>query len=144
MKYKVAIVGNQGSFSKEEIIEKIKTDSYSFCTFLVSLDTEFDLFVAETVIALMQEECKYGLEVLVSESHLSNENEQKERYETIARRADNTLVVTSNRADFLLKNCLVLLCFNDNKNSTAKMAKKEGRLVYFYEPILKDDYSIVP
>lgn len=133
MRYKVAIVGNQDSFSQNEVIGKIKADCYSFCTLLISLDTEFDLLAAEAVIALMKEECKYGLEVLVSETHLSDDNAQKERYEAIIRRADNTLIVTSDRAEFLAKNCVALLSFGNNKNFTARMARQMGRLVYFYE-----------
>lgn len=128
MKYKIAIVCTQGSFSKEEIIEIIKTNCSTFMTFQITLETKFEIMMAEIILELMRNECKYGLEVLIHKEF----NDQSEICKEIIKEADNYLVVGRHSFRFVVDNCVAILSFNKIPQPLTYLASSQKRPVLFF------------
>lgn len=128
MKYKVAIIGMQGSFSKEDLTEIIKTNCSSFFTFQLCLDSDFEMTMAEIILELMKEECKYGLEVIIR----TQPDRLSERCRNIVNEADNFLIMKPYNYTFIVENCLTILCFNKSNHSLICLASSQKRPVLFF------------
>lgn len=118
MKYKVAIIGSHSSLSKEELTVIIKTNCSSFLTFQLYLDSDFEMTMAEIILDLMKNECKYGLEVIIR----NRLDTQSERCSNIAKEADNYLVLKPYNYAFMVDNCFTIHCFNKSNHPLIHLA----------------------